>query len=125
MLGRSPPVTVESFPAFAEASHALGPSATCAYRLTFPANIQVLVSRWEVHAKSRPIRIVVLPITSCLLADDPVPIPVPHVPVRGMRSGDRRDPVPPRLLARDPAVAVVIVAVEYVVPTSAPSGISF
>ena len=47
-----------------------------------------------------------------LLANDPVPIAVPHVPVRGVRPGDGCDPMPPRLLARDPAVAVVIVAGE-------------
>ena len=58
------------------------------------------------------------------LAYDPVPVTIAHVPVRGVRPVDGCDPVPARLLARDPAVPVVVVASEHVVPTSAPSGIS-
>ena len=58
------------------------------------------------------------------LAYDPVPVTIAHVPVRGVRPVDGCDPVPARLLARDPAVSVVVVASEHVVPTSAPSGIS-
>ena len=45
-------------------------------------------------------------------ARDAVPIAVPHVPVRGVRPANGRDPVPARLLARDPAIPVVVVPGE-------------
>ena len=51
-----------------------------------------------------------------LFADDPVAVAVAHEPVRGVRTVHGRDPVPARLLARDPAVAVVVVAGERIVP---------
>ena len=43
-----------------------------------------------------------------LFADDPVSVPIPHPAVGGMPSGDRRNPVPPRLGTGDAPVAVVI-----------------
>ena len=51
-----------------------------------------------------------------LLAHDPIAIPISHVPVRRVRPRDRGNPVPPRLLARDPPVSIVVVERERIVP---------
>ena len=62
--------------------------------------------------------------STCLLADHAVPVPVSHLAVRRVRPGDWCAPVPARLLARDPAVAVVVVAGEHVVTDfRAPPGV--
>ena len=50
-----------------------------------------------------------------LLADDPIPVGIAHVPIRWMRARDRRDAVPTGLLAGDPAVAIVVVAREGII----------
>ena len=50
------------------------------------------------------------------LAQYSVPVATSHVPVRGVRPSNGRAPVTPPLLARDPAISVVLVArahVEY------------
>ena len=45
--------------------------------------------------------------TGRLPAHDPIPVTIAHAPVRRVLPAHGRDPVPPRLLARDSAVAVV------------------
>ena len=51
-----------------------------------------------------------------LLAHDPVTIPIAHVAIRRMGPRHWGNPVPARLRTRDPAVSVVVVAGERIVP---------
>ena len=50
-----------------------------------------------------------------LLAHHPVAVPIAHVPVRRMVPPHRGNAVPPRLLAGDAAVAVVVIAHQRLV----------
>ena len=50
-----------------------------------------------------------------LLAHDAIPVPVSHVPIRRVRTRDRRDAVPASFLAGDPPVSIVVVTRECIV----------
>ena len=50
-----------------------------------------------------------------LLAHHAIPVPVSHVPVRQVRTRDRSDAVPTRLLAGDLPVSIVVVARECII----------
>ena len=50
-----------------------------------------------------------------LLAHDAIAVAIPHVPVRPVRTRDWSDTVPPRFLAGDPPVSIVVVTRECIV----------
>ena len=54
-------------------------------------------------------------ISGSLVAHDAIPVRIPHVPVRQVRTRDRGDAVPTGFLAGDPPVSIIVVTRECII----------